>query len=77
MALLLRKRLTVVGTVLRSRPVEEKIALAREFSNSVMPLLASKRIGPVVDRTYPFEDIAAAHTRMEENDSFGKIVLVW
>ena len=77
MALLLRKRLTVVGTVLRSRPVEEKIALAREFSNSVMPLLASGRIGPVVDRTYPFEEIAAAHAQMEENDSFGKIVLIW
>lgn len=77
MALLLRKRLTVVGTVLRSRPVEEKIALAREFSNSVMPLLASGRVGPVVDRTYAFEEIAAAHAQMEANHSFGKIVLAW
>lgn len=77
MALLLRKRLTIMGTVLRSRPVEEKIALAREFSDSVLPLLASGRIGPVVDHVYPFEEVAAAHGRMEENNSFGKIVLTW
>ena len=77
MALLLRKRLTIVGTVLRSRPVEEKIALAREFSDSVLPLLASGRIGPIVDEVYSFEEVAKAHARMEENDSFGKLVLTW
>ena len=77
MALLLRKRLTIVGTVLRSRPVEEKIALAREFSDSVLPLLASGRIGPIVDEVYLFEEVAKAHARMEENDSFGKLVLTW
>lgn len=77
LGLLLRKRLTVVGTVLRSRPVEEKIALTREFSDSVLPLLASGRVGPIVDRVYPFEDVRDAHAQMEANDSFGKIVLVW
>lgn len=77
LGLLLRKRLTVVGTLLRPRPLEEKIALTREFSDSVLPLLASGRIGPIVDRAYPFEDVRDAHAQMEANDSFGKIVLVW
>lgn len=77
LGLLLRKRLTLIGTVLRSRPLEEKIALAREFSSSVLPLLASGRIRPVVDQVFPFSEIQAAHRRMEENDSFGKLVLVW
>src|SRR5690606_24043207 len=74
---LLRKRLTLSGTVLRSRPLEEKIALAREFSDSVLPLFASGRISAVVDRSYPFDDVREAHRQMEANDSFGKIVLEW
>ena len=77
LGLLLRKRLTLVGTVLRSRPVEEKISLAREFSDSVLPLFASGRVRPNVDVIYGFDDIRQAHARMEANDSFGKIVLRW
>lgn len=77
LGLLLRKRLSLFGTVLRSRPLEEKIALAREFSDSVLPLLASGRVGAVVDRSYPFEEIRRAHAQMEANESFGKIVLEW
>ncbi|HEX6070780.1 MAG TPA: NAD(P)H-quinone oxidoreductase [Longimicrobiaceae bacterium] len=77
LGLLLRRRLHLVGTVLRSRPLEEKIALAREFSDSVLPLFASGRVKAVVDRTYPFEEVRAAHAQMEANDSFGKIVLRW
>jgi NADPH2:quinone reductase len=77
LGLLLRKRLHLVGTVLRSRPLEEKIALAREFSDSVLPLFASGRVKAVVDRTYSFEEVRAAHAQMEANDSFGKIVLRW
>jgi NADPH:quinone reductase-like Zn-dependent oxidoreductase len=63
--------------VLRSRPLEEKIALAREFSGSVLPLLSSGRIRPVVDSTFSFTDIRQAHERMESNATFGKIVLAW
>jgi NADPH:quinone reductase len=77
LGLLLRKRLSLLGTVLRSRPLEEKIALAREFSDSVLPLFSSGRVRAVIDRTYSFEEIRRAHTRMEANDSFGKIVLRW
>ena len=77
LGLLLRRRIHLFGTVLRSRPLEEKIALAREFSNSVLPLISSGRIRPVVDSTFPFDAVRAAHERMEENASFGKIVLTW
>ena len=77
LGLLLRKRLRLVGTVLRSRPLEEKIALAREFSESVLPLFASGRVRPIVDRVFEFARVREAHALMESNDSFGKIVLRW
>ena len=77
LGLLLRRRLHLFGTVLRSRPLEEKIALAREFSGSVLPLLSSGRIKPVVDSAFRFADIAKAHERMQSNATFGKIVLTW
>lgn len=75
LGVLLRKRLTVVGTVLRSRPIEEKIALVRSFAGTALPLLAAGRLRPVVDRTYPLEEAAQAHAAMERNETFGKIVL--
>ncbi len=75
LSLLMRKRLTVIGTVLRSRPIEEKIALARGFERRMLPLLAAGRIRPVVDRVLPLESAAAAHAAMEANENFGKIVL--
>jgi putative PIG3 family NAD(P)H quinone oxidoreductase len=77
LGLLLRRRLHLFGTVLRSRPLEEKIALAREFSNSVLPLISSERIRPVVDSVFSFADIRKAHERMEANSTFGKVVLTW
>ena len=77
LGLLLRRRIHLFGTVLRSRPLEEKIALAREFSNAVLPLISSGRIKPVIDSVFPMDAIRAAHERMEENASFGKIVLTW
>jgi putative PIG3 family NAD(P)H quinone oxidoreductase len=77
MGTLLRKRLTIVGTTLRARPLEEKIALAREFSERILPFFDSGRLKPVVDRVFPFEEIRAAHELMESNQTFGKIVLRW
>ena len=77
MGLLLRKRLTIVGTVLRARPLEEKIALARDFSERGVPLFEDGRFKPVVDRVVPFEEIRTAHQLMESNKTFGKIVLRW
>jgi NADPH:quinone reductase len=74
---LLSKRAQIIGTVLRSRPLEEKIVLARAFSKRVLPLLSSGRVHPVIDTVFPFGDIAEAHRRMEANDTFGKLVLRW
>ena len=77
MGVLLRKRLTVVGTVLRARPLEEKIQLARDFSERWVPLFDSGRLKPIVDRVLPFSEIRAAHEAMESNETFGKIVMRW
>jgi putative PIG3 family NAD(P)H quinone oxidoreductase len=77
MGVLLRKRLTIVGTNLRSRPLEEKIALARDFSERIVPFFDDGRLKPVVDRVFPFEEIRAAHELMHSNQTFGKIVLRW
>jgi NADPH2:quinone reductase len=77
MGVLLRKRLTIVGTSLRARALEEKIALAREFSERIIPFFDAGRLKPIVDRVFPFTEIRAAHELMHSNKTFGKIVLRW
>jgi putative PIG3 family NAD(P)H quinone oxidoreductase len=72
----MRKRLTIVGTVLRARSNEEKATATRLFAEQVVPLLADHTVKPVVDRVYKLEEIREAHARMESNESFGKIVLL-
>lgn len=74
---ILRKRLEVIGTVMRTRGLEERSALAREFSERMLPLFEHGVLRPVVDRTVPMTGIAAAHEAMERNETFGKIVAVW
>jgi putative PIG3 family NAD(P)H quinone oxidoreductase len=75
--LLLRKRLTIVGTVLRARPLDEKIAATRLFEHHVLPLLADGRVHPIVDRVLSFAEAADAHRALESNQTFGKVVLRW
>ena len=77
LAPLLMKRLRVMGSVLRARPLEEKAALAREFTRAVLPLFASGALRPVVDAVLPMGDVREAHARMERNDTVGKLVLAW
>ncbi|HKY61005.1 MAG TPA: NAD(P)H-quinone oxidoreductase [Gemmatimonadota bacterium] len=77
LGVVLRKRITMVGTSLRSRPLEEKTAALQAFARQALPLLADGRIRPVLDETFPMADAADAHRRMEANRNFGKIVLVW
>ena len=72
---LLPKRATIVGTVLRARPVEEKIAITRRFAAEVLPLFDAGRVHPVIDSRYPLADIAAAHDHMESNANIGKILI--
>lgn len=74
---LLRKRITLVGTVLRSRPGPERAAVARAFAHDVVPLLADGRVRPVIHATLPAADAARAHALMESNETFGKLVLTW
>ncbi len=73
----LRGRLRIVGTVLRSRGIEEKIALARAFEDRMVPLFegGNPRLRPVVDRVVSWTDAAQAHKHLESNESFGKVVL--
>lgn len=77
LALVLGKRLTIVGTMLRARPLEEKIALAREFSERMVPHFESGQLRPVVDDVLSFADIRAAHERLGSDATFGKLVLRW
>ena len=76
LSLALRKRLTIIGTMLRGRSLEEKATATRLFAEQVVPLLAAETVRPVVDRVYELEEIRAAHERMEANESFGKLVLL-
>ncbi|AKJ28424.1 NAD(P)H-quinone oxidoreductase [Caldimonas brevitalea] len=74
---LMRRRLTVTGSTLRPRPVSFKAAVARELRERVWPLLAQRRITPVVFKTFAAADAAQAHALMESNQHIGKIVLTW
>jgi NADPH2:quinone reductase len=69
------KRLTHTGSVLRSRPVADKGAIARGVEQHVLPLIASGAVRPVMDSTFPLAQAAAAHARMEASAHIGKIVL--
>ncbi|HLL53710.1 MAG TPA: NAD(P)H-quinone oxidoreductase [Myxococcaceae bacterium] len=77
LSVLLSKRLRLFGTVLRSRPIEEKIALARDFERQVLPLFSEGRIKPVVDAFFPMYQIQQACERMAQNVPLGKVVLTW
>lgn len=74
---ILSKRATVVGTVLRSRPIEEKIALAQAFERQMMPLFQSGRLRPVLDVALPMGRVQEGFERMLSNETFGKVVLQW
>lgn len=75
LGLVLRRRARIFGTVLRSRPLEEKIAAMRTFEAQVVPLFARGKLAPVIDTTFTLDEAAAAHARMASNAGFGKIVL--
>ena len=77
LGLLMRARGSIVGTVLRPRPLEEKIAATQAFGRDVLPLIAAGKVKPVVDAVLPAARAREAHERMEKNDSFGKIVLAF
>ena len=71
----LTRRITIRGTVLRSRPAVEKAAATAAFAREVLPLLANGRVRPVIDTVLPLERVAEAHALLERNGTFGKVVL--
>lgn len=73
---LMLKRLTLTGSTLRPRGVAEKAGIARALEEKVWPLVAQGRCLPVVDRTFPLAEAAAAHALMDASAHTGKIVLV-
>lgn len=74
--LLMAKRCRWVGTTLRARPIEEKVAVTRRFASEMLPLFDDGRLRPVIDSRFPLEEIAEAHRHMEGNSNAGKILLV-
>jgi NADPH:quinone reductase len=72
---LLPKRAAIVGTVLRARPLEEKIAISQRFAAEMLPLFDRGLLRPVIDSRFPFDRIAEAHERMEANLNVGKILV--
>jgi NADPH:quinone reductase len=71
----LYRRLTITGSTLRARTVEEKSELARAVETHVWPLIADGRVRPLIDRTFPLTSAADAHRRLESGEHVGKIVL--
>jgi NADPH2:quinone reductase len=72
---LLMKRASLIGTTLRARPIEEKIAITQEFSAQMLPRIADGSLAPVIDSRFSLDDVGQAHERMAANANAGKIVL--
>ena len=77
LATVLTKRLKIIGTTLRSRPLEEKILATQAFAHQVLPLLEQGRLLPVIDSVVAFDKLHEATERMERNENTGKIVLTF
>jgi NADPH:quinone reductase len=79
---ILRKRLEVIGTVMRPRGLEERIPLVQEFTERMIPLFDRRiehaaPLRPVIERVFPMALLADAHRLMESNETFGKVVVTW
>src|SRR6185295_16650961 len=68
------KRVSIAGTVLRSRSPAEKAKATGLFATRVVPLLADGTVQPVIDKIYRLTQVREAHLRLESNESFGKVV---
>ncbi len=69
------KRQRIIGSVLRSRPVQEKARIVAELTQAVVPRLADRTIEPLIHEVFPLEKVGEAHETMEQSRHFGKIVL--
>ncbi len=75
LALMMVKRQQIIGSVLRSRPVKDKGEIVAEFTRVALPKFADRTIVPIIEKSFPLEEVVAAHRMMEEDKHFGKIVL--
>jgi NADPH:quinone reductase len=72
---LMGKRASLMGTVLRYRPHEQKGAAVQAFGHSVVPLLASAAVRPIIDRVFPAGEAPAAFDHLAGRGKFGKVLL--
>jgi putative PIG3 family NAD(P)H quinone oxidoreductase len=75
LALMMVKRQSIIGSVLRSRPVPEKAEIVAEFTRRALPKFADRTIVPIVEKVFTLDHVADAHRMMEEDRHFGKIVI--
>jgi NADPH2:quinone reductase len=75
LALMMVKRQQIIGSVLRSRPVKDKADIVAEFTRVALPKFADRTIVPIIEKSFPLDEVVAAHRMMEEDKHFGKIVL--
>ncbi len=75
LGLLLPMRAHLVGTVLRARPLEEKVAASVRFAAEVVPAIEAGAVRPVIDRRFPLADMAEAHRYLETNANVGKVLI--
>jgi len=71
------KRLQIRGTVLRARALEEKIQVTQAFAAEVAPLFITGVLRPNIDTKFKMAEISQAHARLESNQTFGKVVVIW
>ena len=75
LALMMVKRQQIIGSVLRSRPIEEKAEIIREFERRALPKFADGSVVPIIEKVFPLDQVVEAHRMMDEDKHFGKIVL--
>ena len=75
LSIVMRKRLSITGSMLRSREISFKAAIAQKLEKNIWPLLKSGEIKPIIYKVFPAEQAAAAHELMESSEHTGKIVL--
>jgi NADPH2:quinone reductase len=73
---LMKKRITLSGTVLRARPVDYKTNLVKQFEEEAIKGFVDGRLKVIIDKTWPMEHIADAHKYMEDNLTMGKLVVI-
>jgi len=76
LALMMVKRQQILGSVLRSRPRQEKGELIARFTERVLPFFADSSISPLIHTAFPMSEVAKAHELMQNSAHFGKIVLI-